>query len=83
MPQIFQAMLLGPLMSSKNGKQMRYMGIARIKQKDLLSLKELLESGKVAPVVDKTYPLNEVPSAMSYLLEGHAHGKIVVQIASS
>ncbi|MBM3123908.1 MAG: NAD(P)-dependent alcohol dehydrogenase [Chloroflexi bacterium] len=82
LPQIFQAMLLGPLMTSKNGKKLGSMGIARINQKDLLCLKELFEAGKVAPVVDKTYPLNEVPDAMRYLLEGHARGKIVVRVPS-
>jgi NADPH:quinone reductase-like Zn-dependent oxidoreductase len=79
LPQIFQAMLLGPAMSSKNGKKMGSMGVARINPKDLLYLKGLLESGKVVPVVDKTYPLNEVPDAIRYLLEGHARGKIVIQ----
>lgn len=80
LPQIFQAMLLGPMMSSKNGKKLGSMGIARINQKDLLALKELLETGKVAPVIDKTYPLNEIPDAMRYLLKGHARGKVVVHV---
>ena len=80
LPQIFQAMLLGPIMSSKNGKKLGSMGIARINQKDLLALKELLETGKVAPVIDKTHPLNEVPDAMRYLLKGHARGKVVVHV---
>jgi NADPH:quinone reductase-like Zn-dependent oxidoreductase len=81
-PQIFQAMLLGPLMSRKNGKKMTSMGIAKINQKDLLCLKELLESGKIAPVIEKSYPLSEVSTAMRYIIEGHAKGKIVVQIST-
>jgi NADPH:quinone reductase-like Zn-dependent oxidoreductase len=81
LPQIFQAMLLGPMMSSKKGKKLGSMGIARINQKDLLALKELLEMGKVAPVIDKTYPLNEVPDALRYLLKGHARGKVVVHVS--
>lgn len=80
LPQIFQAMLLGPVMSRKNGKKMIYMGIAKINQKDLIYIKELLESGRVTPVIEKCYPLNEVPSAMRYITEGHAKGKIVIQI---
>jgi len=80
LPQIIQAMLLGSVMSRKNGKKMVYMGIAKINQKDLLCLKELLESGKITPVIEKCYPLSEVPSAMRYIVEGHARGKIVVQI---
>ena len=78
--QIFQAMLLGPLMSRKNGKRMGFMGIAKYNQKDLVYIKELLESGKVTPVIEKCYPLNELSLAMRYLAEGHARGKVVVQI---
>lgn len=80
--QIFQAMLLGPLMSKKNGKKMGFMGITKYNQKELAYIKELLEMGKVAPVIEKNYPLNEVPSAMRYVAEGHARGKVVVQISS-
>jgi NADPH:quinone reductase-like Zn-dependent oxidoreductase len=47
---------------------------------DLLVLKELIESGKVAPVIDKTYSLAEVPEAMRYLEEGHARGKVVISV---
>ena len=47
---------------------------------DLLVLKELIESGKVAPVIDRTYPLAEVPEAMRYLEEGHARGKVVITV---
>ena len=80
MPQILQAMLLGPFMSRKNGKKMGFMGIAKPNQKDLVYLKELLEAGKIVPVIEKRYPLSEVPSAIRYLLEGHARGKVVVQV---
>jgi NADPH:quinone reductase-like Zn-dependent oxidoreductase len=79
-PQILQAMLLGPFMSRKNGKKMGFMGIAKPNQKDLVYLKELLEAGKIVPVIEKRYPLSEVPSAIRYLLEGHARGKVVVQV---
>lgn len=78
MPQIFQAMLFGSFMSRKNGKKMGSMGIARIKWEDLAYLKELLEAGRIVPVIEKCYPLSEVPAAVRYLLEGHARGKIVV-----
>jgi len=47
---------------------------------DLLVLKELIESGKVTPVIDRTYPLAEVPEAMRYLEEGHARGKVVITV---
>ena len=47
---------------------------------DLELLKELIEAGKVAPIIDRTYPLSEVPEAIRYLEEGHARGKIVVTV---
>ena len=80
LPQIFQAMFVGPFMSRRNGKRLGSMGIATVNQKDLLCLKELLEEGKIAPVIEKNYPLSEAPMAMRYLAEGHARGKVVVQI---
>lgn len=81
MSQILQAMLLGSLMSRKSGKKMGFMGIAKYNQKDLIYIKELLESGKVAPVIEKSLPLCEVPVGMRYLAEGHAKGKVVFQIS--
>src|SRR5438034_649364 len=45
---------------------------------DLILLKELLEAGKVTPVIDRTYPLSETPEAIRYLEEGHARGKVVI-----
>jgi NADPH:quinone reductase-like Zn-dependent oxidoreductase len=47
---------------------------------DLLFLKELIESGKVTPVIDRTYPLAEVPEAIRYLQAGHARGKVVIRV---
>lgn len=47
-------------------------------KEDLQFLKQLIESGKVMPVIDRTYPLTEVPEAISYLEEGHAKGKVVI-----
>ncbi|MBN2348022.1 MAG: NAD(P)-dependent alcohol dehydrogenase [Bacteroidales bacterium] len=49
-------------------------------QKDMLILKELAESGKLAPVVDKTYMLSNTAEAMAYLGEGHARGKVVITV---
>ena len=45
---------------------------------DLVVLKELIESGKVTPVIDRTYSLSETPEAFRYLDEGHARGKVVI-----
>ncbi|MBA3791374.1 MAG: zinc-binding dehydrogenase, partial [Rubrobacter sp.] len=47
---------------------------------DMIVLKELIESGKVTPVIDRTYPLSEVPEAIRYLEEGHARGKVVITL---
>jgi NADPH:quinone reductase-like Zn-dependent oxidoreductase len=52
-------------------------------QADLLVLKELIDSGKIAPVIDKTYPLSEVPDAIRYLHEGRARGKLVISIRAA
>jgi NADPH:quinone reductase-like Zn-dependent oxidoreductase len=49
-------------------------------QADLRFLKELIETDKVTPVIDKTYPLSEVPEAIRYLKAGHARGKIVIAV---
>ena len=47
---------------------------------DLEFMKELLEAGKVIPVIDKRYPLSELPDALRYLENGHARGKIVITV---
>ena len=79
MAQMFQAILLGPLISMTEGKKMGALS-SKPNQKDLAFLKELLETGKVKPVIDKRYPLSEVPEAIRYLEEGHAKGKIVITV---
>ena len=52
--------------------------LAHIKQRDLTSVRELLESGEVKPVIDRRYPLNETADALRYLGAGHAKGKVVI-----
>ena len=52
--------------------------LAHLSKDDLIVMRELLEAGKVAPVIDRTYPLSEVPNAIRYLEEGHARGKVVI-----
>lgn len=79
LPQIFQAMLLGPLFSRKGGKKMSFMGIAKTHQKDLVYMAELLEAGKVVPVIDRSYPLSETAKAIQYLVKEHAKGKVVIE----
>jgi NADPH:quinone reductase-like Zn-dependent oxidoreductase len=54
--------------------------VASVNSEDLIVLKELIEAGKVTPVVDRSYPLSEVPKAIHYLEEGHARGKVVITV---
>ena len=77
--QMFAAMLLGPLISMFGSKKMGTM-MTKTNQKDLVFVKELLEAGKVVPVIDRRYTLSEVPEALRYLEEGHAQGKVVITL---
>jgi NADPH:quinone reductase-like Zn-dependent oxidoreductase len=79
MAQIFQGMLLGPWISMTGSKRMGN-SMAKTNKNDLAFLKELLEAGKVVPVIDRRYPLSEVPEALRYLGEGHAKGKVVITL---
>jgi len=78
--QIFQAMILAPLLSLIGSKKTCFF-IANINQKDLVFLKELLEAGKVVPIIDRRYPLSDAAEALRYLEGGHAQGKIVITVA--
>lgn len=77
--QIFQAMLLGRLLSERGGKQLGGF-TAHANQGDLGVLKELVEAGKIAPVIDRRYPLSETAEALRYLGAGHARGKVVITV---
>ena len=54
--------------------------LAHLGKDDLIVLRELLEAGKVVPVIDRRYPLKEVPEAIRYLEKGHARGKVVITL---
>ena len=77
--QIFQSILLAPLLSRMGSKKTCFF-VANINQKDLVSLKELLETGKVVPVIDRRYPLSGAAEALRYLQERHAQGKVVLTV---
>lgn len=79
MGQIFQAVLLGRLLSERGGRKLASL-TARPNQKDLLFLKELIEAGKVTPVIDRCHPFSETREALRYLGEGHAMGKVVIRM---
>jgi NADPH:quinone reductase-like Zn-dependent oxidoreductase len=80
--QLLQGMLLGPLLSRIGSKKMRFF-VANINNKDLVLLKDLLETAKVVPVIDRRYPLSGVAEALRYLKEGHAQGKVVITVEHS
>ncbi len=77
MQALLQVMLLGPVVS-KAGRQKVRSFIAKITHEDLVFVKELLEAGKVVPVIDRRYPLSEAADAIRYLEAGHARGKVVI-----
>jgi NADPH:quinone reductase-like Zn-dependent oxidoreductase len=79
MAQVFQSMLLGPWISMTGSKKMGNV-MQRHNQKDLVFMKELLEAGKVKPVIDRRYPLSEVAEALRYYGEGHSQGKVVITV---
>jgi NADPH:quinone reductase-like Zn-dependent oxidoreductase len=74
---IFQILLLGPWISMIESKKIRILAV-KPNLRDLVYITELYEAGKVTPVVDKTYPLSEVPEAIGYVGDGHAQGKVVI-----
>ena len=65
--------------SSRDGKKASSLG-AKPSVEDLVFIKELIEAGKVVPVIDRRYPLSEVAEALRYLEEGHHQGKIVITL---
>jgi NADPH:quinone reductase-like Zn-dependent oxidoreductase len=77
---VIQTMLLGSVLSRSGGKQLGFMGIAKINQQDLTYMGELLEAGSVVPVIDRSYPLQEAASAFRYLEKVHAQGKVVITV---
>jgi len=77
MGQVFQALLLGPVVSRIGSKKICCF-LAKINQNDLDFLKELMETGKVVPVIDRRYSLREAGDALRYLEEHHARGKVVL-----
>jgi len=76
---IFQILLLGPWMRRTTGKNIRLLAV-QPNPKDMVYITELYETGKVVPVIDRRYPLREVPQALRYLGEGHARGKLVITV---
>jgi NADPH:quinone reductase-like Zn-dependent oxidoreductase len=70
-----KALLLSPFISQKMGMLM-----AELNKKDLTILADLMQSGKVTPVIDRTYPLSQIAEAIRYLEQGHARGKVIITV---
>ena len=73
--RVINTMVLSPFVSQKMGMMM-----ADANQKDLTVLGDMMQSGKVKPVIDRTYKLSEVPAAIAYVEQGHARGKVVITV---
>jgi len=78
---LLQGTFLGPLISMTGSKKMAVMWWWKpFKQEDVAFLNELIEAGKVVPVIDRRYSLSEVPVALRYLEQGQARGKVVITV---
>src|SRR5437870_9866307 len=73
--RLIQTLVVSPFVSQKMGMMM-----AELKKSDLAILGDMMQSGKVKPVIDRTYKLSELPEAIRYLEEGHARGKVVITV---
>ncbi|GMR01877.1 MAG: NAD(P)-dependent alcohol dehydrogenase [Acidimicrobiia bacterium] len=79
MPRLLQAALIGSLISRTGTKHMGVL-VAKPNKEDLVHLAGLVETKKIAPLIDRHYELSEVPEALRYLGEGHAKGKVVITL---
>ncbi len=77
--RIIKALLLSPFIG---GQTMRPL-IAKPSSADLQFLRELIEAGRITPVIDRTYALSEAPDAIRYLETGRARGKVVISVAAA
>jgi NADPH:quinone reductase-like Zn-dependent oxidoreductase len=76
---LLQVLMIGPLIGRAAGKRIRLLAV-RLGTQHLTPIAELCQTGKITIVIDRRYPLNEVPEALWYLGEGHAKGKVVILV---
>ncbi|MGF1601999.1 MAG: NAD(P)-dependent alcohol dehydrogenase [Thermosynechococcaceae cyanobacterium] len=77
--RIFQVMLLGPWISKTSHRNVKFL-TSQPNQDDLTTLKELIETGKVTPFIDRSYDLSEVPAAIRHIEERKVQGKVSISI---
>jgi NADPH:quinone reductase-like Zn-dependent oxidoreductase len=77
----FQRQIFAPLRSRFTEQKVLGL-ISQERQQDLLTLKAMIEEGKLTPVIDRTFPLGEAPQAIHYLEQGHARGKVVITVSN-
>lgn len=76
---LFQVLLMGPWIRRTTGKNLRLLAVPQ-NRKDLISITELCQSGKIVPIIDKSYLLSKVPEALRYVTDGRAKGKVVIRV---
>ena len=76
--RLLQTLFLGPWFSRIGNKKMGVLAAEQNKKEDLVYLQELIEAGKIRSVIDRHFPLSEVPEALRYLGEGRALGNVVI-----
>lgn len=76
---LFQILFLGPWIKRTTGKNIRILMVPQ-NNKDLMSITQLCEAGKIVPVIDRRYPFHEAPEALRYVSEGRAKGKVVITL---
>jgi NADPH:quinone reductase-like Zn-dependent oxidoreductase len=76
---LLQVLLIGPVAGRGEGKKIRMLAV-RLGAQHLTPIVELCQTGKIATVIDRRYPLSEVPEALRYLGEGHAKGKVIITV---
>jgi NADPH:quinone reductase-like Zn-dependent oxidoreductase len=79
---LFQVLLLGSWIGRTTGRKIRILAV-QPNLKDLVYITELCEAGKIVPVIDRRYPLSEVPEALRYLGEGQARGKVIISMEAT
>ncbi|MBN2274622.1 MAG: NAD(P)-dependent alcohol dehydrogenase [Bacteroidales bacterium] len=81
--RVFQEMLMGPMISNKNGKRVATGWMAEVNRNDLAFIKDLIEAGKLKPFIDRYYPLSETAEAFRYYGQGHTRGKVVITVSGN